>query len=162
MSKAEFQAIGHLATAFAQHLSDFAHRRVLVSKRGEPSAIRKAKEFIEANTHRRLKLAEVGQHIGLSTGHLCRVFSQTTGMTVIDFVNRVRVERAKDLLLTRCVRAKEAAAQAGFFSIAQFNRAFHAIVGQSPTEFRRSRCQSRGSDSGIRRQAATSQSAHRM
>ncbi|MEP6938065.1 MAG: helix-turn-helix domain-containing protein, partial [Chthoniobacterales bacterium] len=50
---------------------------------------------------------------------------------------RVRIEKAKALLLDRRRRVSEVAYEVGFQSLTHFNRVFRKITGQSPTSFRR-------------------------
>jgi len=57
-------------------------------------------------------------------------------MTFVDYVARVRVEKAKVLLQNPQRRISEVAFEVGFQSISQFDRVFKRIVGQSPRRFR--------------------------
>jgi AraC-like DNA-binding protein len=67
---------------------------------------------------------------------LCKVSKQTTGLRFTDYVARARLEDAKTELLNPNRRISEIAYDAGFQSLTQFNRTFHRVFGQSPTEFR--------------------------
>jgi AraC-like DNA-binding protein len=51
-------------------------------------------------------------------------------------VARARIERTKQLLLNPHMRISEAAYEAGFQSLSQFNRVFRRIAGESPTRYR--------------------------
>jgi AraC-like DNA-binding protein len=82
-------------------------------------------------------LDEVSRHVGLSRNHFCRVFKHETGITFTEYLARLRVEKAKELLADVRVRITEAADRAGFNSISQFNRVFRRYAGSSPTEYRR-------------------------
>ena len=53
------------------------------------------------------------------------------------YVSRVRVEKAKNLLLNPNARVSEVAYEVGFQSLTHFNRVFRKIVGESPTEYRK-------------------------
>jgi AraC-like DNA-binding protein len=57
-------------------------------------------------------------------------------MTFTDYVARVRVEKVKNLLLDPNKRVSEAAYEAGFQSLSQFNRVFRRIAGASPSHYR--------------------------
>ena len=73
-----------------------------------------------------------------STFYFCKLFKRATGLTFTDYVARVRVEKAKALLLERNRRVSEIAYDVGFQSLTHFNRIFRKIVGQSPTDYRNS------------------------
>ena len=60
------------------------------------------------------------------------------GANYTDFVSRVRLEKAKNLLLNPHKRVSEIAYEIGYQSLTHFNRTFHRIVGQSPTQYRKS------------------------
>jgi AraC-like DNA-binding protein len=133
----QLRAILKMAELLAQHLAGFAHRRILVSQNGDLPAIQHAKEFIHAHATDSLALHDVAGHVHLSPGHFSRLFKQATSLTLIDYVNRFRVEKAKDMLLKNSVAIKEVALTVGFCCVGSFNRAFHKYTGISPTEFRR-------------------------
>jgi AraC-like DNA-binding protein len=64
------------------------------------------------------------------------MFKRATGMTFTEYVSRVRVEKAKNLLLNPLSRVSEVAFASGFQSIPHFNRVFKKYAGVSPTEYR--------------------------
>jgi YesN/AraC family two-component response regulator len=64
------------------------------------------------------------------------MFKKATGLTFTDYLGRVRVERAKGLLLDPNRRISEVAYEVGFGSLTHFNRIFRKLVGESPTDYR--------------------------
>ena len=58
-------------------------------------------------------------------------------MTFVDYLSRVRVEKAKNLLQNPGLRVSEIAYDVGFESLSQFNRAFKRITGLTPSYFRK-------------------------
>jgi AraC-like DNA-binding protein len=67
------------------------------------------------------------------------MFKKATGLTFTDYLSRVRVEKAKALLLNPHLRISEIAYDVGFQSLTHFNRMFRKIVGESPTAYRESK-----------------------
>jgi AraC-like DNA-binding protein len=59
-----------------------------------------------------------------------------TGINFTDYVARLRIERARNLLLNPNLRISEIAFEVGFQSLTHFNRVFKRILGESPTEYR--------------------------
>ena len=57
-------------------------------------------------------------------------------MTFTDYLARVRVEKVRNLLLNPHKRISEAAYEAGFQSLSQFNRVFRRVAGEAPTAYR--------------------------
>ena len=68
---------------------------------------------------------------------LLRFFRRATGNTFTDFVNRVRINRACQLLMETDRYVTDICYEVGFNNVANFNRRFLEIKGMTPTEFRR-------------------------
>ena len=64
------------------------------------------------------------------------MFKKATGINFTDYVSRVRIEKAKNLLLNPNLRVSEVAYEVGFQSLTHFNRVFKRVQGQSPTDYR--------------------------
>jgi AraC-like DNA-binding protein len=64
------------------------------------------------------------------------MFKKATGLTFTDYMGRVRVEKAKTLLLNPHLRVSEIAYTVGFQSLTHFNRVFRDLTGESPSHFR--------------------------
>jgi AraC-like DNA-binding protein len=92
---------------------------------------------------------ELAAQAGLSASHLSRLFVQELGQELRDVRNRMRVERAVDLLRDgHAASLTEAALEAGFGSYSQFHRVYSRVMGQSPSQqlgFYASRQRTRGS-----------------
>lgn len=134
-----YQSMVTLLSSFAEQLSVHAESLAIIEEGSEPAAIAKARKFIHSNLDQPLPLGQVARQAGLSESHFCRLFKDTTGLTLTDYVNRCRIEWAKRELLKPEARISEIAFQVGYQSLSQFNRSFVRIVGQSPTVFRRDR-----------------------
>ena len=72
----------------------------------------------------------------MSGFYLCKLFKKTTGLTFTNYLARLRIEAVKQRLMQTHVRVSEAAYEAGFQSLSQFNRAFRRVAGESPSAFR--------------------------
>ena len=133
----EYQATIRLLQFFADQLGVLANQILLQQKDSEPAQITRARQFIEANYQEDLSLAAVAKQAGMSTFYFCKMFKKVTGVHFARYVSRVRVEKAKNLLLNPNYRVSEIAFEVGFQSLTHFNRIFKNIAGQSPTEHRR-------------------------
>lgn len=81
--------------------------------------------------------AHVAADLGMSESRFSRFFRRATGNTFTDFVNRVRVNRACQLLMETDRQVTHICYEVGFNNVANFNRRFLAIKGMTPSEFRR-------------------------
>lgn len=89
------------------------------------------------NVAQPLSAAELAEELGMSESRFSRFFRRATGNTFTDFVNRVRVNRACQLLMDSDRLVTHICYDVGFNNVANFNRRFLEIKGMTPTEFRR-------------------------
>jgi AraC-like DNA-binding protein/ligand-binding sensor protein len=132
----QYESVLHLLTIFAQHLALVSNQLLVRRANSEPPAITKAREFIESHQTEEISLADVAKAVNTSTFYFCKMFKKATGLNFTDYLSRIRVEKAKNLLLNPNLRISEVAFAAGFQSLSHFNRVFRRIAGESPTRYR--------------------------
>ena len=132
----QYAAILKLLETFAKHLSLLANQIVVQAEESESPLVRRARAYILANQADPIDLAKVAHAMHVSTFYFCKIFKRATGLTFTQYLSRVRVEKAKKLLLNPHLRISEIAYNVGFQSLTHFNRVFRQVVGQSPTEYR--------------------------
>jgi AraC-like DNA-binding protein len=125
-----------LLELFASQLSFFANEILIRQAEREPYRVRLARTFISDHQTEDITLSDVAKTIKVSPFYLCKIFKKGTGLTLIEFRNRLRIESAKKLLAISNRGVSEIAYDVGFQSLTQFNRLFRRIVGQSPTIYR--------------------------
>ena len=130
------QAIVELLNVFAQYLADYASLCAIARSSEEPTVVVSAKEFVHSHVEEPVTLAQVAQHVHVSPFYFCKLFKKATGMTLTEYVARVRVEKAKTLLVDPSLRISEVVYAAGFGSIPSFNSVFKRYVGMPPTQYR--------------------------
>lgn len=136
VSQKQHEAVVQLLAIFAQHLSMVCNQIVVQHTNAEPPVIKRAKDFIQAHHAEDLSLGQVAKAVNTSTFYFCKIFKKSTGINFTDYVSRVRIERARNLLLNPNLRVSEIAYEVGFQSLTHFNRVFRRIVGQSPSDYR--------------------------
>ncbi len=132
-----YDSIVTLLRVFARQLGDTALALLVKGTPQEPDAIRRGRGYVRDNLGERITLDEVARHAGLSPHHFSRSFRHATGITLSDYINRSRIEAARQLLLKADARVSEIAFEIGYQSLSQFNRSFLRITGRSPMEYRR-------------------------
>lgn len=135
----QYTAMVKLLEIFAGHISTLANEIVVQEEEAESPMIRRARAYILANQADPIDLDKVAQAMHVSTFYFCKMFKKATGLTFTDYLSRVRVEKAKALLLNPHLRISEIAYDVGFQSLTHFNRMFRKIVGESPTAYRESK-----------------------
>lgn len=81
-----------------------------------------------------LTLAELSEKVYISRNHLSIIFKNLTGETFNNYVTRVRIEKARELLLERNMLVYEVAEQVGYKNIPYFSTLFKKVTGMNPTE----------------------------
>ena len=93
-------------------------------------------EFMDANYARELSLAELADEAGMSTFHFAREFKKSTGTTPHQFLLKLRIERAKELLSKSEMPLVDVGFQAGFSHQSHFSRLFRKLTGTTPQSYR--------------------------
>ena len=132
----QHEAVIKLLSLFAQHLSILSNQILVQNQNAEPPIITRAKAFIQEHQTEHLRLGQVAKVVNSSPFYFCKMFKKATGLNFTDYLSRIRLERAKNLLLNPHLRVSEIAFEVGFQSLTHFNRVFKHAVGQSPTRYR--------------------------
>jgi AraC-like DNA-binding protein/ligand-binding sensor protein len=132
----QYDAMVKLLGIFAEHISAVSNQIVVHRENAESPVIKRAKEFIVENQTEDISLGQVAKAVNTSTFHFCKMFKKATGLNFTEYVSRVRIEKARNLLLNPNLRISEIAYEVGFQSLTHFNRVFKKITGQSPTNYR--------------------------
>jgi AraC-like DNA-binding protein/ligand-binding sensor protein len=136
VTKKQYDSILRLLQIFAQHLGALSNQLIVREETAESPAITRARNYIADHHADEMSLDEVAKAVNMSAFYFCKMFKKATGMTFTDYLARVRVEKVKNLLLNPHKRISEAAFEAGFQSLSQFNRVFRKIAGEAPTAYR--------------------------
>lgn len=101
--------------------------------------IHQAREYIVHHyADSELSLNVVAAHVNLSPSHFSTIFSRETGETFIEYLTRIRIEKAKELLKTTGLKSFEIADRVGYGDPHYFSTVFKKNTGLSPIEFRQS------------------------
>lgn len=101
--------------------------------------IRKAVGYMNANCGRDLTLTEVADHVGYSHSHFSKVFKDEMGCGFRNYLNQVRVEKSKSLLLSSNASIAEICDLCGFEDQSYHCKVFKKLVGVTPDKFRKQR-----------------------
>ncbi|QIZ65955.1 response regulator transcription factor [Geobacillus subterraneus] len=99
--------------------------------------IGKAKDYIDRHYAEPLTLEEVAEHVGMSPYYFSKLFKEHFGITFIDYVTNVRIERAKEALVRTDCSLKEICFSVGYNDPNYFSRVFKKQTGWSPSEYRK-------------------------
>ena len=135
----QYESMVRLLAIFATHLAATGNQLALQRAAPDNSPVTRARQIIDEGFREELSLGEVARRVNVSAGYFSMLFKKATGLNFVDYVARLRVEKAKNLLQNPAFRISEVAYDVGFQSLSQFNRTFRRVTGTAPRAWRASR-----------------------
>jgi two component transcriptional regulator, AraC family len=93
-------------------------------------------DYINRNFNRNIDLESVSEYIHLNPQYFSRYFKSHIGMTFIDYITKLRIKRAKELLIKTDKSIKEISLEIGYTDAAYFSKVFSKHEGISPYKYR--------------------------
>ena len=103
----------------------------------ERNIIRDIADYIERHYHEDMTLRHISDRFYLSREYISRRFKQEFGENISDYIARIRIEKAKQLLKNPNLRIVQIAEIIGYQDEKYFSKVFKKMVGQSPNEYRK-------------------------
>lgn len=94
-------------------------------------------KYIQLNHAKDITLTEVSNQFHYSISYFCLLFKKHTGFSFTNYLNLIRMKKAKELLVDYDYKVYEVAEMVGFQTLPYFNRVFKQTFGCSPNEYRR-------------------------
>lgn len=99
-------------------------------------AVQKAVEYMKQHSNEDLSLESIAEKVHVSSAYFSQIFKREMGAGFSDYLNGLRIEKAKVLLKQPFLKINEIADIVGYRSIVHFNRTFKRYVGVTPSEYR--------------------------
>lgn len=94
-------------------------------------------DYISNNYKYDIKIQHLANNVKFSPSYFMKLFKEYTGLTVIEYINRFRIEKACALLLSTNLSISTIAFEVGFKNISNFNRFFKKITHFTPVKYKR-------------------------
>ena len=91
--------------------------------------------YIETHYQEKISLAVIAEELSVSPSYLSRTFKKGTGMTLVNYINRVRMDRAKELMNQGRFSLNEIACEVGICNYNYFYMLFKEIYGITPSDY---------------------------
>lgn len=98
--------------------------------------INKMLQYIHVNIENHLSLSKLARDLNISSGYASDCFKKNMNISVMRYVQKIKIDRAKNLLLSTDNSILYIGILLGFYDQSHFSRTFKAIVGFSPTMYR--------------------------
>lgn len=118
----------------------FYHRSVPVlsaTKEYKIDRLQPVLDYIREHYAEEIPLARLASLIPLSEGQFCRSFKETLGLSPVAYLNRHRILKSCELLVTTGRKISEIAGLTGFSNVSYYNRTFLSIIGCTPSDYQK-------------------------
>ena len=102
------------------------------------SRIAEIDAYVQSHMQELVTLADIARHIHISTKQINRILQRDFSLSGRDYIDRIKCEQAKDLLLHTDMPLEEIATSIGYANVFSFNKFFRRVEGLPPGLFRRS------------------------
>ena len=118
-------------------LTNFMNRVSAIKENKKKIKVRKIIEYIDQNFTRKLTSEDVSGAGGLSTSRCLHLFKEETGMSLSEYIRKLRVDYGKYLLINTDISLADCAIEVGFFDQSHFTKTFKLVEKMPPSQFRR-------------------------
>ena len=93
-------------------------------------------EYLMKNYRESIDLKEIASLVNMAEGSVCRFFKSIAGITIFEYLNKIKVDFACKLLMDMNLTILDVAIDSGFNNISHFNKQFKILTGIPPREYR--------------------------
>lgn len=132
------QRIGESRAMMAEHREQDGESRSLLLEYDEKNInayLRRALEYVQANYGRELSIRDVASYLSISESYLAKLFKVELKITFLEYLTRVRMRRAMELMRDKNMPIYEVAERVGYRDYRHFSATFKKLAGVGPKEF---------------------------
>lgn len=115
---------------------------------------RKARQYISLHLQKHISVYDIADHLDVSAGYRSTIFKSVTGQTIVEYINRVKLDYVKELLVIKKMTLKEAGEHVGILDENYLSRLFKKYVGVTASEFKLMQYSNASIHSKVQSQAA--------
>lgn len=126
-----------------EEIRDFLMEKLMLlseyymQQKGKSKKIRAAMDYIGLNFSQGISVALIAEHVNMGQTYLCTQFKKETGRTLNEYIEEVRIEKAKEFLKDDSLKMEEVAKRVGYGNANYFASVFRKATGVYPSDFRR-------------------------
>ena len=135
-SRRKLEAVMDMMSVITQYVTDAENRLLSLREINRENKVLQAQEFIESRYQEHITIAEVAAAVHLGPSRLSHLFREELQTTFVSFLNDLRLEKVKFLLLNTDLLIAQAAWRVGFRDISHFNHLFKRRFGLCPSDYR--------------------------
>ncbi|MDQ0885553.1 two-component system response regulator YesN [Paenibacillus sp. V4I9] len=130
------ETLGDLRRLVESHLIEVCERIGEKRSGKAKNVIERIRSLIDKRFAENLQVGDIAKEVFLSTTYLCLLFKQETGETINEYMTKVRVDKAKELLKDPANKFYEVCYAVGYSDPSYFSKIFKKQTGHTPSSFR--------------------------
>jgi AraC-like DNA-binding protein len=99
-------------------------------------------DYLQEHYREDIQFEDMAREIGISYSYMRKIVYEMTGMSLIDYVNQLRIEQSKQLLVESKLTISQIALEVGYYNVKSFNRFFQKYEGMTPSSYKSVKSQS--------------------
>jgi AraC-like DNA-binding protein len=103
------------------------------------SRVNRIHEYLMKNYQNEVDLEDVAEIVHMAPASVCRFFKSSTGLTVFEYLNKIKIDYSCQLLLNTDMGIGDISFDCGFNNLSHFNKQFRKFIGKTPSQFRKLR-----------------------
>ncbi|MEX1031426.1 MAG: response regulator [Paenibacillaceae bacterium] len=137
LSLSQCRSVGQLTEWMDDHVSRLISQmtEAFQGKKSHALVDRVINDYIEKCYHRSISLEEIALTLHVNRNYLSQLFKRITGEPFVTYLNKYRIEKAKEQIMTGKYMVYEISEMVGFQNSTYFSQVFKSITGYSPSEF---------------------------
>lgn len=132
-TKEDCHRTADILESYIQHLLD---RYGETTQKAFDVLVQNVKNYIDENLLHDFSMSDLATVFNYNEKYLGRLFKQRTGVSIKEYCNLAKIDKAKHMLTNTPISIANIATQVGYNNVTYFNRMFKKITGQSPLEYR--------------------------
>lgn len=137
LTQDQIEALVELLRLFGNYIVESENKMLFLESIKEKNRTSEARKYIEKNYQKKITVLDIARAVYQSESYFSHQFKEETGVSAIKYLNRYRIEKAKELLLNSKLTITEVAFNTGFQNLTHFNRIFRANTQKSPREYKK-------------------------
>lgn len=128
-----FQELPDIWNTFSETLYSLIQNQTTIYRKETVSCL----NYLKKNLTKKLSLADISAYVSLNEKYLCRIFKEDTGISIIQYLNQLKMEYAAEQLKNPNALIKEVADSVGIADQFYFNRLFKKYFGVAPSAYQK-------------------------
>lgn len=130
------KSTGYLYLLFSEMLEISMQNKEIISRNKSEDIVEKAMAFIELNYYNPINVDLLCKHVNYSRSYFSRLFKEEVGQSIPDYINNIRIQKAKMLLKNTELNVNGVAKSVGFDDQFYFSKLFKKLTGAAPTSYK--------------------------